>query len=304
VTSFDPPERRRVVLDTDIGSDVDDVLALAMLLGSPEVDLLGVTTVYGDTVTRARIASRLARLAGRTDVRVVPGERETLSGAPAWWAGHEGRTFADLETEPVSPTPTARSFLARTAEAYAGELDIVAIGPLTNIAATIRSQPSFVDEVRRLYVMGGRFDTTTQAEHNFKSDAEAAAVVFESGISATVVGLEITTQVRMDAEQLGWIAGAGPLGEAVEAEVRAWWAYTDKQWNHPHDPLAVLAMLAPGLFAALPGTVRVDRDGETPGVSRATDHPDSSTRVITEVDVAEVLQEIVDRIDAAGQGAL
>ncbi len=302
--TFDPPDRRPVVLDTDIGTDVDDVIALAMLLGSPEVDLLGVTTVYGDTVTRARIASRLASLAGRTDVRVVPGERETLSGLPAWWAGHEGKTFADLESEPVSSTPTAKSFLAKTAEKYAGELDIVAIGPLTNIAATIKEYPSFVDEVRRLYVMGGRFDTTASAEHNFKSDPEAAATVFESGISATVVGLEITTQVRMDAEQLGWIAGSGPLGEAVEAEVRGWWAFTDKQWNHPHDALAVLALLSPGLFAALPGTVRVDRNGETPGVSRATDHPDSSTRVVIEVDVPDVLQEIVDRIDAAGQPAL
>ena len=78
-----------LLLDSDLGSDVDDELALALLWGSPEVDLRGVCTTYGDTVLRARIALRMAELTGRA-VEVAPGEQETASGRDVWWAGIEG----------------------------------------------------------------------------------------------------------------------------------------------------------------------------------------------------------------------
>src|ERR671924_236556 len=104
-------ERRPVVLDTDIGSDVDDALALAMLFGAPEVDLLGVTTVYGDVQVRARIARRLARLAGRDALAVVAGASRPLSGGEAWWAGFEGRLYADLACEVFAEDVKAAEFL-------------------------------------------------------------------------------------------------------------------------------------------------------------------------------------------------
>lgn len=94
------PRPYDALLDTDIGSDVDDALALGVLLGSPEVSLRGATTVYGDTLLRARLARRLASLAGH-DLTVVPGAAETLSGREVWWAGHEGDAFDDLSGERV-----------------------------------------------------------------------------------------------------------------------------------------------------------------------------------------------------------
>ena len=98
-------------LDTDIGSDVDDLMALAMVLGSAEMNLRAVTTVYGDTLLRARIVRRAYAVAGRPVPPVAAGARETRSGRPVWWAGHEGALMPDLASEPVDETLDATAVL-------------------------------------------------------------------------------------------------------------------------------------------------------------------------------------------------
>ncbi|MEU8396948.1 nucleoside hydrolase [Nonomuraea sp. NPDC048892] len=281
-----------VVFDTDIGSDVDDALALAVLLGSPEADLLGATTVYGDTLLRARLTKRLASLAGRS-LTVVPGAAETLTGRPVWWAGHEGRLFSDLDTETADPGD-AVAYLVDRVTAAPGEVDVVAVGPLTNIAKAITSAPTFARDVRQLWIMGGRFDVA-EPEHNLKCDPEAAAVVFGSGAPITVTGLEITTTVRLDATDVAAIAAAGPLGEALKAEIEQWWRFWNEEWNCPHDPITVLTLLAPDLFTFSPeGRVTVEPDGTSSFAAGG-----GRTRITTAAPAERVAQEIVHRIISA-----
>ncbi|MFC4006164.1 nucleoside hydrolase [Nonomuraea purpurea] len=283
----------RVIFDTDIGTDVDDALALAVLLGSPEVDLAGCTTVYGDTLLRARLAKRLAKLGGRAALPVIPGAVKTLTDRNVWWAGHEGKLFPDLDTERVDPGDAVAYLVDRVTSAP-GEVDVVAVGPLTNIAHAITAAPSFARDVRHLWIMGGRFDDP-EPEHNLKSDPEAAAVVFASGAPITVTGLEITTTVRMDAGDVSAIAGAGPLGEALKAEIEQWWRFWNEEWNCPHDPITVLTMVAPDLFTFSPeGRVSVGPDG-----SSTFEPGDGRTRVTTSAPPLQVAQEIVRRIAAA-----
>ncbi|GAA5046828.1 purine nucleosidase [Thermocatellispora tengchongensis] len=290
---------RRVVLDTDLGSDVDDVLALAVLLGSPEVDLLGCTTVYGDTALRARLTKRFLRLAGR-EAPVVPGERETLTGRKVWWAGHEGALFADLDTEPLDDGADAPAYLTAQVAAAPGEIDVVAIGPLTNIARAVQADPGFAGNVRHLWIMGGRFGGAGDPEHNFRSDPEAAAIVFGSGAPITVTGLEVTTTVRLDAADVGRISAAGALGAALEAEIRQWWRFWNTEWNTPHDPITVLTMLVPEMFAFTAyGSVGVTPDGPDAGASAFT-AGEGATRVTTGAGPREVAEEIVRRIVTAG----
>lgn len=278
---------RRVVLDTDIGSDVDDALALGMLLGSPEVELVGVTTVYGDTDLRARLARRLAGLAG-VDLPCCAGARDTLTGRPVWWAGHEGALFADLEREQVAPRPGA-DFLVDAAR-RTGDLDVVAIGPLTNVAAAVKAGGSF----RHLTVMGGSF-AGDRPEHNFRSDPEAARIVLSSGIPATVCGLEITEQVRVTRAGLARIAAAGRLGAALAAEVEQYWTYAGRQYNTPHDPVAALTLLRPDLFETAAVEVAVSVE-EPAGVSVATPARSSPVRVVTAIDAEVVGEELLTRI--------
>ncbi|WP_166404818.1 nucleoside hydrolase [Labedella endophytica] len=279
----------RVILDTDIGSDVDDLMALVLLLGTPSVELVGVTTVYGDTALRARLAHRVLGMAG-AGVPVHAGVREPLSGREVWWAGHEGALYPDLEAETYDSDEAVR-YLVDTVLAAPGEIDVIAIGPLTNIAAALTAEPRFAESVRHLWVMGGDFADGTP-EHNLRSDAVAARIVFDSGMPITITGLEVTRRIDIRAEQLERIAQAGELGELIRAEIEQWWAFWDETWNVPHDPVTVLTLVAPDLFeVTAPGHVEIG-DGEREGCS--THSPgEGRTRVVTTLDVDAVGERIV-----------
>lgn len=292
---------RPVILDTDIGSDVDDAMALALLLASREVDLLGITTVYGDTLLRARIARRYTSLAGR-DVPVFAGLAEPRSGRPVWWAGHEGSLHQALADEPVDPMP-AVDFLLRSARAHAGTLEVIAIGPLTNIAAAIDQDPTFAARVRRLWVMGGDF-AGGEAEHNFRSDSVAAVTVFGSGIATVVSGLEITRQLTIGADQLARLRAAGPLGAALGADIDQWWEFWNESWNVPHDPVTVLTLTRPDLFTLSDGgRIGVTTQGEAEeGRSHFEAEPGGSSRIVRALAAERVAEEIIEGIVAAGVG--
>lgn len=296
------PTEHAVVLDTDIGSDVDDAQALGVLLGDPHVTLVGCTTVYGDTVLRARLARRLCRLSGRPVPPVVPGSRETLGHLPVWWAGHEGVGFPDLETETVDDDVDAVELLIRSAASRPGGLDVVAIGPLTNVALALSAEPSLVTSLRHLYLMGGRFDDPQgdhPPEHNFKCDPEAAAAVFASGIPLTVIGLEITGQVRLEEADVQQFSGRGRFGEALAAEIARWWSFTGSRANVPHDGLAVLTMLTPELFGFEQRSIRIEDSGPSAGRCLFDEYHGRPVRVVTSVDADAARYALVKRMAAA-----
>ncbi|PWJ55420.1 purine nucleosidase [Quadrisphaera granulorum] len=305
-------DRRRVVLDTDLGTDVDDALTLALLLGSPEVELVGITTVYGDTDLRARATSRLLELAGVPGpgvpggIPVRAGAPTPLSGAEVWWAGHEGSLLGDLRTATTTPpapgtsaADDAADWLAATAAAAPGEVDLLAIGPLTGVATALRRHPELAGHLRSLVLMGGRWDgaRTTDGlledEHNLRSDAVAAAEVLTCGAPTVVVGLEITRQVRLEAADVERIAAAGPLGAVLAAQVRQWWEFWDEPWGIPHDPVTALLLVEPGVLElGPPGRVDVDERGAVVHV------PDDrgAVRVAVGVDAERAAAAVVRRV--------
>ncbi|MFD6095797.1 nucleoside hydrolase [Nocardiopsis flavescens] len=294
------PDTRAVILDTDIGTDVDDAMALSLILGLPGLDLLGVTTVYGDTGLRARLARRYAALAGR-DLPVRAGAGATLSGREVWWAGHEGTLHPGLEEESYEAEP-AVEWMTRTVAARPGEVDVLAVGPLTNIALALEADPSFAENVRTLWVMGGAFGDVERTEHNFRSDATAAARVFASGLRTVVVGLEVTRRVKVGDAELDRLRAAGPLGEALAADIDQWWKFWDEQWNVPHDPVAVLTLARPDLFTLSgPGTVRIAPDGEFAGESTfEAGGPQGRTHLVRGLEADAVVEEMVGGIVSAG----
>ncbi|WP_163509015.1 nucleoside hydrolase [Fodinicola acaciae] len=290
---------QQLILDTDIGSDVDDALALSVILGSPEVELKAVTTVYGDTDVRARLASRLVKLAGRAETGpvIIPGETETLSGRPVWWAGHEGKLFDDLAVEQIETGISAPDYLAQAVAEQPGQITILAIAPLTNIALALRRDPSFATNVRRIHMMAGDFrETGRTPEHNIKSDITAAKEVFQAGIPITVTGLDITTQLQLDAKAVAEVAASGPLGAALEKEIGQWWRFHGHEWNNPHDPIAALTLIEPALFSSRRTDVEISDEGVT--LDRA--NPDGRTDVIATLDKPAVARAIVDRIMVNG----
>ena len=292
----------RVILDTDIGTDVDDLMALALIFGSPTIEILGVTTVYGDTALRGRMTKRIAEIAGVT-LPVHAGETDTLSGREIWWAGHEARLYDDLERHAIDGVD-AVDHLIEAVCAAPGTVDVIAIGPLTNIAAAIERDSRFAGAVRHLWIMGGSFGVEEESEHNFRSDATAAAIVFAAGIPSTVAGLEITRLIAMGSDAVARISAAGELGEVIDAEIRQWWEFWATEWNVPHDPVTVLTMTRPELFRLSPsGRIEILRGDEIEGVSRF--HVgEGETRIVTGLDAEAVAEAIVVGIVDAARAPL
>jgi purine nucleosidase len=244
-----------IILDTDIGTDVDDCLALALCLASPELRLVAVTTVYGDVQLRARMALKLLALRGADDVPVAAGAEKPLLGRiPIYWEGHEGEGLLAPEDRALAPADEhAVDLIVRTVMAQPGEVILIAIGPLTNVALALLKEPRLADALGGLVIMGGVIGGTSAlhlpwTEHNFRSDPEAAQIVLASGAPMAIVPLDVTTQVRIRTVGVARIAGADtPFHAAVADQVRRYPRYKAQGWTYLHDPLAVASVLRPEL---------------------------------------------------------
>lgn len=284
------------IVDTDIGSDVDDILALALLAQAPEVRLIGVTTVYGDTMLRAKIARWVCDRLGRADVDVIPGRRETLTGRDVWWPGHEGVGIADLEQTLVTTEQTAVEYLCQAARAHAGALDLIAIGPLTNVAAALQADRAFASRLHHLYVMGGVF-WQERGEHNFVCDPEAADVVMRSGIPMSICGLDVTKLVWLDEPDVAALAASSnPVGATLADQVRRWWAVRARERDNPHDALAALMPIRPDLFTFAACDVTIAQDDAHLGWATVSRCGQGNARLASGVNVDLAQQEILRRL--------
>jgi inosine-uridine nucleoside N-ribohydrolase len=256
-----PPARVPLLLDTDIGDDIDDALALAVLLSSPRADLRGVTTVHGDAYTRALVACRLLHVAGRGDVPVA-------SGSPPRARPDSGKQLS-YGLVPTAKRPLkedAVTFLYRQLKARPGELTVLAIGPLTNVAALFRRHPECRPWVRRLVVMGGALRVgydgkpPAAAEWNVKCDVAAARAVVGAGVPLVLVPLDVTWDLRLEKKQVRKILDHGsPLTDQLAELFALWKGETPVLF----DPLAALLCLDEGLCKLTPLRLRVDDEGRT-----------------------------------------
>ena len=259
-----------VIIDTDIGTDIDDAYALLLALSSPELKLRGITLVHADIETRARIALKLLKLAGRLDIPVIPGESQPMnSERPLYWGGHEGRglDFSDVESE-VAALKTAVSapeFIARTASENPGRIVLIPIGPLTNVGIAIRDYPREMGRLKGIVCMGSTFQgfgpENAGIEHNIKLDPEAAQIVLGSGIPLLLVGLNVTLQTSLTEERVNEMAAKRtPLAEYMAHMTRDWFGVVGRKATCMHDPLAVAASFAPDMVTTIPVTAEVSLD--------------------------------------------
>ena len=223
-----------IILDTDIGTDVDDALALTVLLGSQEVELIGITTVYGDVRLRSQIAMNLCSMVNR-EIPTYMGEDKTISGREVWMSGSEGKNFKSLASF-TPQTTSAVDFLSEAVAAQPQSIDVIAIGPLTNIARVIQSSGVFEKKVKRLWIMGGDF-TQSRVEHNFKCDVDAARIVLESNIPITILDLPSAQKTMIGMQEIKQIRNAPVFGTLLYSEIMSWIQPRNKDWTIPHDPV-------------------------------------------------------------------
>jgi purine nucleosidase len=310
----------RVILDTDIGTDVDDCLALALILASPELELAAVTTVYGDVDLRARMVLKLLALHGGPTAPVAPGAAQPLLGQrPVYWEGHEGEGLLDAGDSIVRPAGEhAVALIIRLVMAAPGTVTLVAIGPLTNVALAMLQEPRLAANLAGLVLMGGvvggayhqpsaeaqgRYNALALpwTEHNFRSDPEAAAIVLRSGAPITIVPLDVTTQVRVRSADVPRIAGAGdPYHRAVADQLVRYPRFAARGWTYLHDPLAVAGLIRPELLQFERLHAVIETGGQfTAGkllVARPTATAPATAQVALAVEVPEAELFIMDRL--------
>lgn len=221
----------KVILDTDIGDDIDDAYALAALATVPECQLLGVTTTYGNTADRAKLAGKLLTVMGRTDVPVHAGRpSEHAVGRQYQWA-------RDYSGKNIKPEP-AVEFLRREIEKRPGQVTLLAIGALTNVGDLVTQHPELVSKIHRIVIMGGSVysgygtSATPQVEWNIKCDPAAARAVFNCGAVITMAGLESTAMMQFDTERQKRLFSIGtPATDALAALTSLWGGGTPTQFD-------------------------------------------------------------------------
>lgn len=274
-----PPAKapEKIIIDTDIGTDIDDAFAVALALRSPEFDVVGITTASGDTEARARILDRMLGEVGRQDIPVAVGTPTTLPyGATVnqhryGEAGHFAR-----------PThPEAVAFLHDQIERKPGKITLVAIGPLTNIGALIDQHPDAFRKLKRVVIMGGwieplkpDYGNATPAgpspEYNILGDIPGAQKLFRSSIPLYVMPIDSTAHLALDEINRSAIFAQGtPLTDSLTLQYH--------QWNGGvtpvlYDVMTLAYLLDPKLCPAEPLRIRVDDKGATlvePGAPNA-----------------------------------
>lgn len=315
-------KRKKIIIDTDPG--IDDAMAIFVALQSPEVEVIGLTTIYGNVYTTlaTRNALHLLEVAGRDDIPVAEGSHVTLTKGTKlriadFVHGTDGlgnQNFPPPKGKPIEQSGV--DFLIEQAKLFPGEVTVVALGPLTNIALAVQLDPSFFENVKQIVLLGGAFsvngNVNPAAEANIFGDPDAADVVFTSGADILAVGINVTHQVVLtnaDREKLA--QSNGKFAQYLDKILDVYFAYHQDAYSvkgvYLHDPATILAAIKPSLFTYTEGVVRVQTTGITRGltiffnkqkrfgeVTEWTDKP--SVKVAVTVDAPEVVRLVMERL--------
>jgi len=265
--------KEKVIIDTDIGDDVDDAFALALAVKSPELEILGVTTTFGDTETRAKIVDRLLGELGRADIPVMAGKASATKSPMSQWRYAEGGHFAK------SSHGDAAEFILDEIRKHPGEITLIAIGPLMNVGAAIDKDAATFRKLRRVLLMGGSVrrgygdlgytaPVPAMPEWNILNDVASAQELFASGVPLFVMPLD-STQLKLDEVKRAWLFRQGT---AVTDQLAVLYHLWGQETPTLFDPMTVVFVLKPELCPVTPLRIRVDEKGftrEQPGMANA-----------------------------------
>jgi inosine-uridine nucleoside N-ribohydrolase len=277
----------KIIIDTDIGDDIDDAFALALALNSPEFDILGVSAAFGDTTTRARLLDRFLGEAGRRDIPVAAGKPAAVN-----LQAFTQRRWAEDNKFARPPHPDSVDFILGQIRKYPGQITLVAIGPLPNIGAMIDKDPDTFRKLKRVVIMGGSINSLTDpfniaapiaphVEWNIKNDVVSAQKLFAAGVPLQVLPLDSTANLKMhDVARDALFRHGSVLTDILMVLYEQWsfrlpeasFAYTRKAIPTLYDPMTLASMLDPSLCPLTPMHIQVGDDGMTrpvPGVPNA-----------------------------------
>lgn len=248
----------RLIFDTDIGTDIDDVLALVFALRRPELEVCAITTSRGEVSQRAAIVSRLLQVLGRTDVPFAPGSPTRLDGSTLRDKPVDQFPFAGSEADrPRAACAEAQELLRRVIVAHPGEVWLVIVGPMTNAAILIRDRPELARKLKGIVCMGGA-PGHPYAETNIGNDAPAAALVCRSGLLKFAGTNDVTMRLLLPAGDIQRLEQANtPATRAMLELISLWRA------SAPGKPGPVLFDVCPLLWLIEPRLLPTTQIGLT-----------------------------------------
>jgi purine nucleosidase len=280
--------KQKIILDTDIGSDIDDAVCLAYLLAQSDCELLGITTVTGEGLKRAKMASAMCRVAGK-DIPIYPGVEKPLLRESLQPKCPQAAALKNWPHRKKFPQSQAISYLQQTIRANPGEVTLLTIGPLTNIGMLFAMDAELAGMIKQLVMMCGVFTTRTpnagRMEWNALVDPHATAMVYNAKPKIhRSVGLDVTVQVQMRAEEVRKRFQT-PLLKPVLDFAEVWFR------NRPvvtfHDPLAAVTLFDDKVCRFERGNVSVELSGEkVQGMTNFEPKADGQHEVAVEVDAA------------------
>lgn len=294
-----------VIFDTDIGDDIDDALALALALQSPELDVKLVTTVVDDVHNRTRLAWKELGLYNRRDVVLATGSPRPLLDPRFDNPAPQFRLLTSADEPPALAYRHAAEVIVETLMASPRKMTVIPVGPLTNIALALRLEPKIATKIERIVLMGGAYKLLTP-EYNIQRDRVAAQIVFSSGVPIVAVGLDVTLKCKLEGADLLRLRSAqNPASQFLMQLIGLWQTAHPGEFPTLHDPLAVASAVRPNLIETRGGSVQVETNSSlTNGITvfKADPAGGGTTRTATDVDVHSFLQMFVDRLSAPPRG--
>lgn len=311
---------RKIVIDTDPG--IDDAMAIFYALASPELEVVGLTTIFGNVETELATtnALRLLEIAGRSDIPVAHGADKPLAmpyrGAVAFVHGSDGQGDVFLPPPTTAPVDAdAADFLIRAAMESPGEITLVPLGPLTNVALAMQREPQFTSNLAEIVLMGGSAfgggNASPAAEANILNDPEAADIVFGAECPIVMAGLDVTEQTVMTTDDLAQIDTFDNDRARHLAAIVPYYAnfYLERHEFHGifvHDSSTISYLLAPEHYSWVEYPIRVDCGnsfcrGKTQTAVHVSDHESPwserrATRILTQVDSRAVVALELERL--------
>jgi inosine-uridine nucleoside N-ribohydrolase len=305
-----------ILIDCDPGHD--DAIALLLALASPEVDLLGITTVAGNQTLEKTTANALKILefVGRTGVPVAAGAPRPLVREPyvaAYVHGETGMDGPDLPAPRTAPVSEhAVDFLAAKLTASPEPVTVIPVGPLTNVGLLLARYPEAADRIDRIVLMGGAIaegNVTPAAEFNIWADPEAASRVFTSGIDVTMIGLDVTHKALFRPADSERLAATGRVGRLVAELFGFYQQFHSEQYGWDgspvHDAVAVAHVVRPGIVHTADRGVVVDCGGELSRGRTYVDlwgraHWEPNAHVAVDIDAQGFVDFLVERLASLG----
>jgi purine nucleosidase len=271
--------REKIIIDSDIGDDIDDAFALGLALSSPEFEILGVSASFGDTATRARMFDRMLGELGRGDIPVAMGAPAAVN-----LNAFTQRRYAEGGNVAARSHPAAVDFVLGQARKYPGQVTLVAVGPLPNVGAMIDKDPAAFKMLKQVVIMGGSIRTLNDPygvaapiaphpEWNIKNDIAGAKKLFASGVKLKVMPLDSTANLKFhDVARTALFSHGSMLTNILAGLYYEWSAATRAPTPTLYDPMTLAALLQPSLCPLTPLHITVDDAGntkETPGAPNA-----------------------------------